>query len=192
MRVMKKKTLLQVYEDECRFMIKFTGLVYKTPKSIKTFDSFVIFLSSALSYIYLALILRLKNISSLKARGLLLVFQIIISSASVFVGAIIQLGTEGPPIPPVHDFLFFQPRAVPELFIVGGVVTLLCFTLIRLGLLFFKKETTPTERRSISIFYTLVFNPFFFPVGYILGLINLIHAHKTSRDARISDNITPQ
>lgn len=172
------KTLLQVFEDDCRQNIRSVAIVYQTPKFVRTFDLFIIFLSSILAYIYLAFSLRSKNVSSSKAYGILLIFQIIISFIAVFVGVIIQLGTDGPPVPPMHDFMFFKQQYWLSLVITGFAVTILSFALTRLVLLLFKKETNPRDRRSLAIFYTLVFNPFFFPIGPIIGFMNLLYVKR--------------
>src|SRR3989344_8988749 len=157
------------------------------PDFVPIFDFVIFFITSSGALIYFILLFRIRGVRGLRMWLLPILFQIMVSFASFFAGVISTLlvagkSSDGPPIPPLHDFLFFQQAYYTDILISAVATVALTFFLAILFLLLYKNHFRASEKFKIALFYTLVANPFFFPIGPIFGLINLIHANKTSGD----------
>jgi len=158
---------------------------------VKKFDQNLIYVTSFLGLVYLLLALILKNVRNWKTWILPIIFQIVISFAMVFIGAISQIPLEGPPVPALHNFLVFQQRYLLRIIVTGVITSLATLVMISLFLLSYRQELSAQDRKKIALFYTLVFNPFFFPVGIIFGLMNLIFLKRTRPSIQVTNAAPP-
>jgi len=169
--------------DRCYFSVDNYNNSFVAPNSfIKLFDSSIFWIASFFGLIYLFFILKFKNIRGWKIWILPLVFQIAISFVAIlfaFAFAISGGVIDGSPVPPFYDFLFFKPSFYSTILILGFLTFLVSYVSIFLLLLSFKRDVILRERGVIALFYTFVFNPFFFPVGLIIGFMHLLYAKKT-------------
>ncbi len=162
----------------------FNNSIIIPPSFIKSFDSSIFWIASFFGLIYLFFILKFKNVRGWKIWTLPPVFQIVISFITLIIlplaGFFINAVFGRMLVPPFYDFLFFNPNYYSAILILGFIASLVSYILILLLLLSFKEKVTLKDKMSIALFYTLVFNPFFFPVGIIIGLMHLIYVKKTS------------
>jgi hypothetical protein len=167
--------------ENCYAQVAQVSFLDPTP-SVRVFDLALFYITSGLSLIYLFAMLWLKSIRGLKLFILPIVSQVLISAITGFIAAILHIGLKGPIIAPLHDFLFFQQQYFISIIITGVVVALLSFLLIRLLLRTLKDGLEWRQRRTIAIFYALVFNPFFFPIGLLIGFMNVVYTKKSLHD----------
>ncbi len=88
---------------------------------------------------------------------------------------------------PFYYFLFFAQRSWEELFLTGIFNTFAIFflTLFFMGLTF-RRQLVAIERLKIAFIYTLILNPFFFPIGFLIGLIHLfLSRYNTNNNAAL-------
>lgn len=176
----KKVKLSSAEQDSLISTYKKDSIIVPT-RFIKKFDFLLFFITSVFAFIYLGYVLASKNVKTLKAYGLSFLFQIVISVVIGLIGGLSHFATDGPIIAPFYDFAFFKQEYFWSIIIPAIITIILTFYLLRALLLFFKKDLPWKKRRTISFFYTLIFNPFFFPIGPLIGLMNLIYAQRTSQ-----------
>lgn len=171
----------------CSNLSVVTSLIYPPPV-VKKFDQNLIYLTSFLGLIYLWLVIYLKKVRFGGEAFLLpIISQIIISFIVVYVGAIFQLGSTGPAVPALHDFLFFQQRYFLRIIIIGLVTSSATVAGLSLFFSYFRQELSQNDRKTTFLVYNLVFNPVFFPVGIIFGVMNLIFLKRTKPPSQIAN-----
>ena len=168
----------------CYRRVGATSVIKPTPL-VEKFDRAIFFVTSLTALIYLFLILWLRNIRGRKLWGMSLLFQVLMFIFVGAVGFVANIGFDrGPVIASLHDLLFFQQTYLQSIIITGVVTSILTFILALLLLLFFRKDFSLSERTRLALFYTLVFNPFFFPAGQVVGLIHLIYTRSIAQKIR--------
>ncbi len=171
------KTIVERFLEDCYSYVDRASYIYAIPNNIKSLNNRIFSITSVLGIIYLFAILSIYGIRKAKLLYTLGI-QIIISFFIIVIGFIANFGLSGAVISPVYNLLFYSSVNLIRIIITGIITSISTFLLIRLFLRWIFKELDLDKRKGISLFYTLVFNPFFFPIGILIGIMNLVYVKR--------------